>query len=274
MKKLLRLLDGKMARLKVLTLTILSLTILLLIGGCVGAKETQKIVIGLDDGCAPMGFRDAQGNIVGFDVDLAKETARRMNVAIEFKPISWNNKKLEITSGKIDMIWNGCDIMPEYKEYMIFSKPYMDNRQIILVRKGDTQGIHAVDDLAGKIVATQAGSNSEDYIDSNPKLRDSFSKFMTYNNVKEGFEFLSAGKFDVIIVDEIAARYEIMKNPDAFEIIELTIGPVTEFGIGFRKNDVELRDRVQKVFDEMIKDGTAKKISEQWFQADLIKARR
>ena len=247
----------------------------LLITGCGGGvKELQKIIVGLDDGFAPMGFRDAQGNIVGFDVDLAKETARRMNVAIEFKPISWNNKKLEITSGKVDMIWNGCDIMEEYKEYMIFSKPYMDNRQILLVRKGDTQGIYAVGDLAGKVVATQAGSNSEDYIDSNPKLRDSFAKFITYNNVKEGFEFLSAGKFDVMIVDEIAARYEIMKNPDAFEIIELTIGPVTEFGIGFRKDDVELRDRVQKVFDEMIKDGTAAKISEQWFQSDLIKSRR
>ena len=255
--------------------TLLMILLVAICAGCGdGAKEPQKIVIGLDDGFAPMGFRDAQGNIVGFDVDLAKEAARRMDVAIEFKPISWNNKKLEITSGKIDMIWNGCDIMEEYKEYMIFSKPYMDNRQILLVRKGDTQGIHAEADLAGKVVATQAGSNSEDYIDSNPKLRDSFAKFITYNNVKEGFEFLSAGKFNVMIVDEIAARYEIMKNPDAFEIIEVTIGPVTEFGIGFRKDDVELRDRVQKVFDEMIKDGTAKKISEQWFQADLIKSRR
>ena len=55
---------------------------------------------------------------------------------------------------------------------------------------------------------------------------------------------------------------------------EVPVGPVTEIGIGFRKDDVELRDRIQKTFDEMIKDGTAKKISEQWFQADLIKSRR
>lgn len=255
-------------------LVIICAACLLIIGCGGGAVETQKIIIGIDDGFAPMGFRDEQGNIVGFDVDLAKEAAWRMNVELEFKPISWNNKKLEITSGKIDMIWNGCDIMPEYKEYMIFSKPYMDNRQIILVRKGDTQGINAADDLAGKIVATQAGSNSEDYIDGNPRLRDSFAKFITYNNIKDGFAALSAGKFDVMIIDEIAARYEIMKNPDAFEIIELTIGPVTEFGIGFRKSDVKLRDRVQKVFDDMIKDGTAKKISEKWFQVNLIKYRR
>ncbi len=246
-----------------------------LITGCSsGDNKPQKIIVGLDDAFAPMGFRDAHGNIVGFDVDLAKETARRMNVAIEFKPISWNNKEMEISSGKIDMIWNGLDINDKRKEYMIFSKPYMDNRQILLARKGDTQDIHSVGDLAGKIVATQAGSNSEDYVESNTKLRNSLAKFITYNNVKEGFEFLSAGKFNVIIVDEIAARYEIMKNPDAFEIIEVTLGPVTEFGIGFRKDSVELRDRVQEVFNEMIADGTAKKISEKWFQSDLIKSRR
>lgn len=236
-------------------------------------KYNKRIVNGVDDEFPPICFHDENGEIVGFDIDLAKEAARRMGVEIQFKPIEWSNKEHEITSGNVDMIWNGCDIMDEYKEYMIFSRPYMDNLQILLVKKGNDKKIHNVNDLAGKIVGTQAGSNSEDYVNATPELKNSFAKFVTYRNVNEGFESLQNDELDVIIIDEIAARYEMGRRRGKFEMINVTIGPVTEFGIGFRKEDTALRDRVQKVFDGMIADGTAKKISEQWFQADLIKSR-
>ena len=253
-----------------------------LVTGCGGEKDSENvtamkykrvITIGFDE-FAPMGFTDASGAVVGFDVDLAKETAKRMGTEVEFKAIDWNSKEAELKSGRIDIIWNGLDITPELQHSMIFSKPYMENRQILLVVKGNPQGIHSMGDLTGKIVATQAGSNSETYIDKDDALRKSFASFKTYRNINEGFAALSNGEYDVLIIDEIAARYEINKNPDAFEIVEETVGPVTEFGIGFRKNDVALRDKVQKAFDSMIKDRTAKKISEQWFGADLIKSSR
>ncbi|MBQ6297666.1 MAG: amino acid ABC transporter substrate-binding protein [Selenomonadaceae bacterium] len=257
----------------------LLLTIIFLMTGCGGEKNSNDtkspkysriITIGFDE-FAPMGFTDENGNVVGFDVDLAKEAAKRMGVKFEFRMIDWNNKEMEIKSGNVDMIWNGCDIMDEYKKYMIFSKPYMDNRQILLVNKGNPKDIHSVSDLTGKIVGTQAGSNSETYIDENESLRNSFAKFKTYHNINSGFAALNKGEFDALIIDEIAARYEVNKNPDMFEVVEVTIGPATKFGIGFRKGNTDLRDKVQNVFDGMIKDGTAKKISEKWFGADLIK---
>ena len=169
------------------------------------------------------------------------------------------------------MIWSACDITDEYKAYMIFSKPYMDNRQIVLVRNDDASAINSEKDFAGKRVGTQSGSNSETYIDETPELRKIFADFKTYHSFKDAFKALNDGKIDLLIVDEIAARYEMSKSQDAFRAIDLTVGPVTQFGIGFRKNDVELRDRIQKVFDEMIKDGTAKKISEKWFETDIVK---
>ena len=252
----------------------------LLIAGCGGeqssnrsneAKDVKKIVIGLDD-FAPMGFRDERGEIVGFDVDLAKEAARRMGVEPEFKIISWDSKNMEVIFGHIDMIWNGLDITPEGQKDMIFTRPYMDNRHIVLVRKGNSQEIYSVDDLAGKNVGTQTGSNSENYINQNAELRDTFAEFKTYPTINEEFAALASDEIDALIIDEIAARYEVNKHRDAFEIVDATIGPATEIGIGFRKGNTELRDKVQKVFDEMIADGTARKISEQWFQADLIKS--
>ena len=232
----------------------------------------EKIVIGFDESFAPMGFRNDKGEVVGFDVDLAKEAARRLGVKAEFKPIDWTKKKEEITSGNVDMLWNGCDITPERKEYMIFSKPYMDSRQVLIVKKGNDQGIYSEYDLKDKIVGMQAGTSSEIYIDKD--IKNSFAEFKICNSLQEGFEALDREEFDVFITDEIAGRYEITQNPNRFEVIEANVSPITEFGIGFAKDNSELRDKIQVVFDEMIQDGTAKKISKKWFNADLIKLKR
>lgn len=239
-----------------------------------GFLKKDTLRIGIDDSFAPMGFRDEKGEIVGFEVDLAKEVARRLNVKVEFIPINWDNKKEEITSRRVDMIWNGLDITNERKEYMIFSKPYFDNRQLLFVKKGKNQKIISESDLEGKSVGTQAGSNAEDYINENKQLKNSFKEFRAYSNYFSAFRDLENEKIDVLICDEIVGRYEVFKHAGMFKVIEIMIGPATEIGIGFSKDNTELRDKVQIVFDEMVKDGTARKISEQWFQADVIKRKK
>ncbi|MBR6712636.1 MAG: amino acid ABC transporter substrate-binding protein [Selenomonadaceae bacterium] len=257
---------------------IMAMLLMMTLTGCGGDSDlTDKsgtIKIGLDDEYAPMGFRDEKGELIGFDIDLAKEAARRLGVKAEFVPIDWDKKEEAITSGRVDMLWNGCDITDERKEYMIFSKPYMNNRQILIVKRGNTQNIHSVSDLEGKVVGTQAGSNSVDYVEQHKDLKESFEAFKTYRNYREAFHDLDKDLVDVLIADEIVSRYAMLKRAGKFEIIEVTVGSATEIGIGFRKDNIELRDKVQKVFDEMVKDGTARKISEQWFQADLIKLKR
>ncbi len=233
-------------------------------------KYTGKIIIGIDDEYAPFGFRDKNGELIGFDIDLAKEAAKRMGVKFEFKPIGWNNKENELASGNVDIIWNGMDITPERQARILYSKPYMSNRQILLAKKSAGFNLSSENDLAGKIVGTQAGSTAETYIAENKTLLNSFKDFKTYATFKQAFTALADGEVDVLIIDELVGRYELSRIPRKFEVIDITIGPVTQLGIGFRKDDVELRNRVQKVFDEMVADGTTKKISEHWFQADLI----
>ena len=235
------------------------------------SKELKKIVIGLDDEYAPMGFKDEKNEIIGFDVDLAKEAAKRLGSEVEFKAIDWNSKEAELKSGRIDIIWNGLDITPEREENMLFSKPYMDNRQIVFVKKDNAQGITAEADLAGKAVGTQAGSTAETYIDKTEGLKSSFKEFKTYGDYVSAFMDLENGRIDALVCDEIVGRYAISKQEGKFDALDVTVGPVSEFGIAFRKDDTELRDKVQNVFDEMVKDGAAGKISEQWFGADLIK---
>lgn len=236
-------------------------------------SDTKKIVIGLDDEYKPMGFKDDKNEIVGFDVDMAKATAKKLDMEVEFKPIDWNSKEAELKSGRIDILWNGLDITPERQENMLFSDPYMDNRQIIFVRKGSDVKISSEADLAGKNVGTQAGSTAEDYINKDETLKNSFNELKTYGDYVSAFMDLKNGRIDLVICDEIVGRYNIKDHLDEYEALDVQVGPTTEFGIAFAKENTELRDKVQKAFDEVVADGTAKKISEKWFNADLVKSK-
>lgn len=91
----------------------------------------KKIVLGLDDNFPPMGFVDESNKIVGFDIDLATEVAKRLGDEVEFKPIEWASKEAELKSGRVDMLWNGLDITPKRKENILFSDPYMNNLSLI-----------------------------------------------------------------------------------------------------------------------------------------------
>ncbi|MBR3747315.1 MAG: transporter substrate-binding domain-containing protein, partial [Selenomonadaceae bacterium] len=102
-------------------------------------------------------------------------------------------------------------------------------------------------------------------------LKDSFKEFKTYGDYVSAFMDLENGRIDALVCDEIVGRYALSKQEGKFDALDVTVGPVSQFGIAFRKDDTELCGKVQKVFDEMVKDGTAAKISEQWFKADLLK---
>lgn len=253
---------------------LLLVPIILLMAGCGNSSGDKKVIIGIDDEFPPLAFHNEQGELIGFDVDLAKEAFDRMNVEVEFKPIDWDKKRKEITSGKIDLIWNGLDITEDRKEYMIFTRSYMDDRQILLVRKGDDQGIHSEGDLEGKIVGVQSGSTSSCYLKKNENLKNSLGGYKTYLKFTEVLDALKNGEINVLICDELIARYEMNRNPDQFQLIDVRIGSIAEMAVGFPKDKAELRDKVQEVFDEMVKDGTAKKISDNWFHADLIKLQK
>jgi ABC-type amino acid transport/signal transduction systems, periplasmic component/domain len=233
------------------------------------ADNTKKIVVGLDDNYPPMGFKDESNNIVGFDVDLAKEASKRLNREVEFKGIDWSSKEAELKSSRVDILWNGLDITEKRKENILFSDPYMDNRQIIFVPVGSS--IKSMEDLKGKIVGTQSASTAEEFIDNNPEFRDSMKDVKKYSEYTSAFMDLENGRLEAIIADEITGRYYMSKQKDKFVALDVTVGPVSTFGIGFRKEDQQLRDDVQKVMNEMQQDGTMGKISEKWFGKDITK---
>ena len=234
-------------------------------------EESKKIVVGLDDSFPPMGFKDEKNEIVGFDIDLAKEVAKRLGREVEFKAIDWNSKEAELKSGRVDILWNGLDITGKRKENMLFSEPYMDNRQIVFVAKNGKVAVAGEADLAGKTIGTQSGGTTEEYFENKPELKASMKEVKYYPDYINAFMDLENGRLDAVVGDEIIGRYYISKHPDEIQAIDTVIGTVSQFGIAFRKDDQKLRDEVQKVFDEMKADGTVAKISEKWFAKDITK---
>lgn len=172
-------------------------------------KSKGKFIVGLDDSYPPMGFRDDKNEIVGFDIDLAREVAKRMGVEVEFQPIDWDSKELELNAGKIDCIWNGMTITSERVANMYFTKPYIANQQIIIVPA--SSGITTKAQLEGKIVGLQKGSSSLEALTSDP-IGDKVKEIVEYPDNVSAYMDLQAGRIDVFVVDSVVGRYVIAQN--------------------------------------------------------------
>ena len=238
----------------------------LLLTGCGNEKKT--LIIGLDDQFPPMGFRNEKNEIVGFDVDMAREASKRMGVQVEFKPIDWSSKESELKSKRVDLLWNGLTILEKRKENILFSNPYMTNRQIIIVPAGST--IATKSNLAGRNIGVQDSSSAVDALEKQPDVLASFKELKKYPDLISAFLDLGNGRVDVLIVDEVLARYYMSKNPDKYDVISNVDFGTETFGVGMALTNKDLQTKLDKTLDEMKADGTAAKISEKWFGKNLV----
>ena len=251
---------------------LLVMGILLGMGLVAHAKDTSletiqnkgTLILGLDESFPPMGFRDEEQNIVGFD--LAKEVATRMGVELVLQPISWDAKELELDTGNIDCIWNGVTVTPQRLELWNMTKSYMTNRQVVVVFADSS--LESLSDLKGKTVVLQNGSTASDAIDGNEDFKNSLGNLIYVDDNVQALLDLRVSGSDAVVMDEVVARYYISlpTQQGKFKILEETLSE-EEYAVAFRKTDVALRDEVQKHLDEMDEDGTTKEIKEKWFGA-------
>jgi len=230
-------------------------------------KARGYFIVGLDDSFPPMGFRDEKNEIVGFDIDLAKEAAKKMGIEVKFQPVVWANAIMELNNKNVDVIWNGMTITDERKEKINFSKPYLANRLIIITQANSP--INTKADLTGKKVAVQAGSSAADAVKADPEALKSFGELVEFGTYTEALLDVSAGRMDAVIIDEVVGRYYIAREPNRYKVLEDHYGS-EEYGIGFRKSDAAFQAELQKAVDALVEDGTAKAISEKWFGADIV----
>ena len=227
----------------------------------------KKIVIGLDDNFPPMGFKDEKGNLVGFDIDMAKEAAKRANMEIEFRAIDWSSKEAELKGKKIDALWNGLSVSEERKKNILFSDAYISNGQILIVRADSN--IQSQEDVQGKTLAVQEGSTAYEAVKSTG-LDKKAKEVKQYADNVTALMDVEIGRADAIVVDSIVGRYMIAKKAETYRVLGKEI-TTEDMAVGFRKEDTKLQQKFNQILTDMKKDGTSGKISEKWFGKNIIK---
>ncbi|MGK0551109.1 amino acid ABC transporter substrate-binding protein [Enterococcus faecalis] len=259
------------------------LFLLVLIAGCGRKKSTadqwqrikqeKRIIIGLDDSFVPMGFQNKTGEIIGFDVDLAKAVFQLYNIKADFQPIDWTMKENELQNQTIDLIWNGYTKTAERAEKVSFSDSYMTNDQVMVSLK--EKNIKAPADMQGKVLGVQNGSSGYDSFERQPNLLKKRVKNQTpilYDGYNEAFLDLKSGRIDGLLIDRVYANYYLSHEDNLNNYSIFSVGYTSEdFTVGMRKTDPQLMKKINQALQTLRDNGSLAKISTKWFGEDVTK---
>lgn len=227
--------------------------------------QKGTFILGLDDSFPPMGFRNEENEIVGFDIDVAKEVCERLGVELVLQPISWTAKEQELNSYNIDCIWNGMSVSDERKEKMSLSLSYLKNSMSFVTKTDST--ISTLENLKGKKIGVQSGSTAEEILIKS-ELYTQFDEVVSYSDNITAFMDLEINQIDCVFLDNVVANYYIASNNKPYKVLSESLQD-EEYAIGFRKQDTELCNKVNEILIEMKKDGTLAEISTKWFGEDI-----
>lgn len=255
---------------KKLSVVVAALALTMAVTGCSKEETTEntnndgKFIVGFDQNFPPMGFVGDDGEYTGFDLALAEEVAERMDEELVLQPIDWNAKDAELDAGNIDCIWNGFTISGREDAYT-WTDPYMNNAQVIVVKEDSS--FEKKDDLKGKTVEVQEDSSAQKAVEADTEFASAINLIKTadYNTALMELE---SGAVDAVVMDEIVANYRITNKKDKFRVLDDKM-TAEEYGVGFKKGNEELRDKVQDTLLDMREDGTLEEISVEWFGEDI-----
>lgn len=231
-------------------------------------QKAGKLVAGVDDAFPPMGFRNEKGELVGFDIDMAKEISKKIGVEITWQPTIWDTVVASLKGKKFDVIISGMNITKERLEEVNFAGPYGKSGQILIV-KGDNDKINSIEDVEAGKLGTQSGSTGHK-VANNAGFTDDQIKL--YKEYPLAFNDLEIGRIDAIVCDAFAIRTYVEKKPGIFKHVgEQMGGDDALIGIAVRKEDKELLDVLNKAIKELIDDGTLSSLSEKWLGFDMVK---
>lgn len=230
-------------------------------------KKNKKVVIGLDDSFVPMGFRQKNGQLSGYDIDLAKAVFKQYGVKVDFQTIDWSMNVTELRNQTIDLIWNGLTITDERKKALTFSEPYLVNQQVLVVKK--SSGITSVKEMTGKDLGAQSGSSGAQDIDDHPSIlkdRIKNNSPVLYDSFNNAFIDLNANRIQGLLIDSVYANYYIQHMANSKDYRVITSGmPNEQFAVGIKKGNYEVKNKIDSAINRLRKNGELKRINQKWF---------
>ena len=234
-------------------------------------QTDKKVVIGFDNTFVPMGFQDKSGKDVGFDIDLANAVFEKYGIKVQWQAINWDLKETELKNGNIDLIWNGYSKTDERESIVQFTKQYMVNEQVIVVKK--SKNIKAISDLKDKVLGAQNGSSGYDTFNSNPEVLKNIVKnndATQYESFNEALIDLENDRIDALLIDKVYANYYLKQQNKLDDFNILNAGFESEaFAVGARKADITLVNKINEAFHELYREGMFQKIANKWFGEDV-----
>lgn len=229
-------------------------------------KDKGELVIGMTL-FAPMDYYDDNNELTGFEVEFGNAVCEKLGVKANFVEINWDAKETELSAGNIDCIWNGLTITDERKDNMSISTAYLGNKQV-MVAKDENIAKYAADVTSAKIVA-EAGSAGEELAEGDEFFAN--AEFTAVDSQAKALMEVASGTADIAIVDYVTSIGSIGEGTDYanLKVVDSKDFSQEEYGIAFRKGS-DITDEVNKIIDELAKDGTLKKIADKYKLGDLL----
>ncbi len=230
-------------------------------------QSRDVMIVGCDDQFPPMGFVGDDNQLTGFDLELAALVAEKLGVTMQPQVIDWAAKEMELNSGNIDVIWNGYTITAERNEKVEYTKPYLQNEQLIVV-KADSD-IKTKADLAGKKLGAQVESAGLDAINADKEVTAKMDSLAEYDTYILALTDLKSNRLDAVVTDKILINYVMNQEPGAFRVLDESMDDEF-YGIGCAKGAVALREAIDKALDELEADGKIEELSKKWFGENIV----
>lgn len=232
--------------------------------GPAAAQDAETLRVGMSGGYFPFTFV-RQDELQGFEVDVMNAVGEKADLEIAFETMSFSGLIGALDAGRIDTIANQITITPEREDAFSFTQPYVIDGAQVVVRQGNDE-IAGVEDLRGKSVAVNLGSNFEKLLRDLP-FADEIDIRTYESNIEQD---TALGRVDAFVMDRVSSTQVIQQSPLP---LELAGEPFSEIrnALPFRDTDEgrALRDRVDEALTALKEDGTLTRISEKWFGADI-----
>ena len=231
-------------------------------------ENNGVLKVGLDDTFAPMGFRNEANELVGFDIDLANAVGEELGVEIEFVPIEWDSKELELESKNIDCIWNGMSVTPDRIENMALTDKYLNNKIVIMSLDKNVK-VESAADLADYNIGTQVDSSALETMMANDDWELFAENVLEYKTYDEAIMDMKAGRVDCIVIDQVLGEYKNTKMDGVMSVCDFDFGD-DFYAIGCRKGETDLADKLNEAIQAVIDSGKGEEISVKWFGTNIV----